>query len=225
MAQGKFVSYLRVSTARQGQSGLGLEAQRRAVTDYLNGGSWTLAKEFVEVESGRNVKRPQLQEALRYCKMMNATLVVAKLDRLSRRASFLLDLQNSGVRFVAADNPHANEMTVGILAVVAEYEAKQISIRTRSALAVAAKTKKLGSPRPITRKAQLLGAKAASARRTELANEWHSVVAPSVARAMQEQGTLAGAAKALTGMGIPTRRGKEWTPNAVRMVMLRLNAK
>lgn len=222
MAEGKFISYLRVSTARQGQSGLGLEAQRKAVTDYLNGGSWKLVREFVEVESGRNVKRPQLHEALRHCKMLGATLVVAKLDRLSRNAEFLLSLQNAGVSFVAADNPHANEMTVGILAIVAEYEAKQTSIRTRSALAVAAKTKKLGSPRPITRKAQLLGAIAASARRTELADEWHSVVAPSVARAMQEHGTLAGAAKALNSMGIPTRRGKEWTPNAVRMVMLRV---
>jgi DNA invertase Pin-like site-specific DNA recombinase len=137
MAEGKFVSYLRVSTASQGKSGLGLEAQREAVTQYLNGGDWDLIEEVIEVESGRKNQRPALQKAIRLCNAIDATLVVAKFDRLSRDAHFLLGLKKSGVRFVAADNPDANELTVGILAIVAENEARAISHRTKVALEAA----------------------------------------------------------------------------------------
>src|SRR5215217_4949795 len=98
-----FVSYLRVSADRQGRSGLGLEAQRKAVEDSLNGGRWKLVAEFVEVESGKRDDRPRLAEALALCRLHNAVLVIAKLDRLSRDAHFLLGLQKAGVRFVAAD--------------------------------------------------------------------------------------------------------------------------
>jgi DNA invertase Pin-like site-specific DNA recombinase len=103
MAEGKFVSYLRVSTARQGRSGLGLEAQRQAVEDFLNGGNWQLVKAFVEVESGKNANRPQLEKAFQLCRLTGAKLVIAKLDRLSRDAHFLLGLERAGVDFVAAD--------------------------------------------------------------------------------------------------------------------------
>src|SRR3954454_23560118 len=119
MASGRFVAYLRVSTDRQGRSGLGLEAQRKAVEDFLNGGGWDLIAEFVEVESGKRDDRPKLAEALALCRLHNATLVIAKLDRLSRDAAFLLGLQRAGVRFVAADMPEANELVAGIMAVVA----------------------------------------------------------------------------------------------------------
>src|ERR687889_2865459 len=147
MAQGRFVSYLRVSTDRQGRSGLGLEAQRKAVEDFLNGGRWNLIAEFVEVETGKRDDRPKLAEALSLCRLHNATLVIAKLDRLSRDAAFLLGLQKAGVRFVAADMPEANEMVVGIMAVVAQAEREMISARTRAALAVAkARGKRLGNP-------------------------------------------------------------------------------
>src|SRR5271166_4541115 len=139
MATGSFVSYLRVSTAKQGQSGLGLEAQRKAVADYLNGGSWALLAEYVEVESGANDERPKLAEALARCRLHDATLVIAKLDRLSRDAHFLLGLQKAGVRFVAADMPEANEKVVAIMAVVAQAERKMISTRTKAALAEARK--------------------------------------------------------------------------------------
>src|SRR5215203_1506889 len=112
MAQGRFVSYLRVSTDKQGKSGLGLEAQRKAVEDFLNGGRWELVEEFVEVESGKRDDRPKLAEALALCRLHKATLVIAKLDRLSRDAAFLLglqkELQRSGWGFVAADTPEAN---------------------------------------------------------------------------------------------------------------------
>ena len=147
MAQGRFVSYLRVSTDRQGRSGLGLEAQRKAVDDFLNGGRWKLIAEFVEVESGKRDDRPKLAEALALCRLHNAVLVIAKLDRLSRDAHFLLGLQKAGVRFVAADMPEANEMVVGIMAVVAQAERKMISARTKAALAAAkARGKRLGNP-------------------------------------------------------------------------------
>ena len=148
MAQGRFVSYLRVSTDRQGRSGLGLEAQRKAVDDFLNGGRWKLIAEFVEVESGKRDDRPRLAEALALCRLHNAVLVIAKFDRLSRDAHFLLGLQKAGVRFVAADMPEANEMVVGIMAVVAQAERKMISARTKAALAAAkARGKRLGQPR------------------------------------------------------------------------------
>ena len=124
---GKWVSYLRFSTDRQGESGLGLEAQRNAVADYLNGGKWTLAAEFVEIESGkRSDNRPQLAAALAACKKQRAKLVVAKLDRLSRNMAFIATMMNSGVEFVAVDNPHATRLTLHILAAVAEHERMMI---------------------------------------------------------------------------------------------------
>jgi DNA invertase Pin-like site-specific DNA recombinase len=137
MANGKFVSYLRVSTKKQGASGLGLEAQRETVANYLNGGSWSLVAELVEVESGGKADRPKLAEALALCRNHGATLVVAKLDRLARDAHFLLGLQNAGVDFVAVDMPSANRLTVGLMAVVAEEERRLASTRTKAALAAA----------------------------------------------------------------------------------------
>ena len=146
MAHGKFVSYLRISTAKQGKSGLGLEAQREAVSQYLNGGDWELVQEFVEIESGRKDDRPEFEKARRLCQALGATLVVAKFDRLSRDAHFLLGLQKEGLKFVAADNPSVNELTVGILALVAQDEAKAISARTKAALAAAkARGQQLGA--------------------------------------------------------------------------------
>ena len=119
----KFVSYLRVSTARQGKSGLGLDAQREAVRQFVTSRAGRIiAPEFVEVESGKRDDRPELVKALKRCRLTGATLVVAKLDRLSRNAAFLMTLRDSGVQFVAADLPEANTMTVGVMAVVAQHE-------------------------------------------------------------------------------------------------------
>ena len=147
MAEGRFVSYLRASPAKQGHSGLDLEAQRQAVADSLNGGSWQLVTEVVETESGKRSDRPKLTEALRLCRLHNATLVIAKLDRLSRDAHFLLGLEKAGVEFVAADMPSANRLTVGIMAMVAEEERRMISRRTKDALAAKARGQKLGGNR------------------------------------------------------------------------------
>src|SRR3954471_20698344 len=137
MAQGKFVAYYRVSTERQGRSGLGLEAQQQAVRSYLNGGSWRLVAEVVEVESGKRSDRPKLSEALRLAKLHRATLIIAKLDRLARNVAFVSSLMESGVEFTAVDFPQANRLTIHVLAAVAEHEVAMISARTKAALAAA----------------------------------------------------------------------------------------
>ncbi|WP_081677809.1 recombinase family protein [Novilysobacter defluvii] len=143
----KYVAYLRVSTARQGQSGLGLDAQRGAISAFVSQRGGTVLETFVEVESGRLDARPQLTKALHLSKVTGATLVIAKLDRLSRNAAFLLALQDSGAKFIAADMPDANELTVGIMALVAQQERQAISRRTREALLAAkARGQKLGNP-------------------------------------------------------------------------------
>src|SRR5262245_1740912 len=123
----KYVAYYRVSTRKQGDSGLGLEAQRSAVQQFTSRD--TLLAEFTEVESGKRDDRPQLAAALLHARLTGATLIVAKLDRLSRNVAFLATLQDSGARFVAADNPQANELTIHILAAVAQAERKAISQR------------------------------------------------------------------------------------------------
>ncbi|MCF3638727.1 recombinase family protein [Rhizobium sp. TRM95111] len=220
MADGRFISYLRVSTERQGRSGLGLEAQRQAVADFLNGGNWTLVQEIVEIESGSKDNRPKLAEAMGLCRLHGATLVIAKLDRLSRDAAFLLSLQKAGIRFVAADMPEANEMVVGIMAVVAQAERKMISQRTKAALAAAkARGQKLGGFRGSVisddaRKASQEARRAkASARAADLMPVIDEIRACGVTSAN-------GIATALTSKGIPTARGGSvWTASQVQRVL------
>src|ERR1700740_2285396 len=137
LASGNFVAYYRVSTKRQGASGLGLEAQKSAVETFLNGGRWKLVADFTEVESGKNNMRPQLTAAIQACRVYKATLVIAKLDRLSRNAHFLLGLKEAGIDFVAADMPEANRLTVGIMVLVDEQEREAISQRTKAAPMIA----------------------------------------------------------------------------------------
>jgi DNA invertase Pin-like site-specific DNA recombinase len=147
---GKHVAYYRVSTPKQGRSGLGLEAQRHAVEGYLNGGDWQIVGEFTEIETGKRADRPALAKALAMCCLHGARLVIAKLDRLSRNAHFLLGLKESGVDFVAADMPNANRLTVGIMAMAAEDDAQRISQRTKDALAAAKRRGvKLGGDRGV----------------------------------------------------------------------------
>lgn len=161
MAQGRFVTYLRVSTAQQGSSGLGLEAQRAASTAYLNGGNWTLVKEVVEIESGKRNDRPALAQALRICRQQKATLLIAKLDRLARNVHFISGLMESGVEFIAVDMPEANRFVVHIMAAVAEQEAETISKRTKAALAAAkARGKALGGRRVTAERFAEIGAAA-----------------------------------------------------------------
>ena len=140
-----FIAYVRVSTERQGRSGLGLEAQQAAIHAVLRAGDRLLAPAYVEVESGKRTDRPEPEKALARCRATGATLLIAKLDRLSRDAHFLLGLKKAKVEFVAADMPTADPLTVGIMALVAEEEARMISARTKAALAAAkARGQKLG---------------------------------------------------------------------------------
>lgn len=221
MAQGTFVAYYRVSTARQGRSGLGLEAQRKAVTDFLNGGSWELLAEFVEVESGKSDDRPQLEQALSTCELAGATLVVAKLDRLSRNLVFLAKIQDSDARFVAADMPEANELTIHIMAAVAQAERKAISTRTKEALAAAkARGVKLGGLRgnpEDLRKGPVKSAEVRSARSKLRASK----VARQIAAIREKDGvtSLRRIAEALNERGITAPRGGQWHAAQIRAVL------
>lgn len=225
MAQGKFVTYCRVSTERQGRSGLGLEAQRSAVTTFLNGGQWSVVGEFVEVESGARDDRPELSKALALCRVHGAVLLIAKLDRLSRDLHFLTGLQKAGVRFVATDMPEANETMVGFMAIMAQAERKAISTRTKAALAEAKKRGVVMGgfrgyiPGETDRKASLDVRQArAAARGADLT---------ATVREMQANGTtsLGGLAKALTEAGIPTARGASvWSPMQVSRLLTSIGA-
>jgi len=215
--RGKFIAYFRVSTDRQGKSGLGLEAQRESVLAYLNGGSWTMVAEFTEIESGKHADRPQLAAALAACKKQKARLVIAKLDRLSRNLAFIAALMDSGVEFVAADNPHANKLTIHILAAVAQHEREAVSQRTKDALAAAkAQGVKLGNPRLAESVAE------ANAARVEAADRFAANVLPII-REIQASGvsSLRGVAKALIARGIKTARGGEWSAVQVTDILNR----
>jgi DNA invertase Pin-like site-specific DNA recombinase len=214
---GKFVAYYRVSTDKQGKSGLGLDAQRQAVENYLNGGNWKLISEFTEVESGKNSDRPQLRAAQAACKKHKAKLVIAKLDRLSRNVAFIANLLEAGTDFVAADNPHANKPMVQMMAVFAEMERDAISKRTKEALAAArARGVRLGNPRLAQARAEV------NAARQEAADSFAAGVLPII-KQIQKSGvsSLRGVAKALSARGIKTARGGEWTAVQVSDILRR----
>jgi DNA invertase Pin-like site-specific DNA recombinase len=189
--------------------------------EYLNGGHWELIAEYVEVESVSRDDRPKLADALARCRLHNATLVIAKLDRLSRDAHFLLGLQKAGVRFVAVDMPEANEMVVGIMACVAQAERKMISARTKGALAAAkARGVKLGSPRNLTNGEA--GRKASAAVRAKAADERAADLRPLIAD-MRSRGlsSLREIAAGLNARGIPATRGGPWSAIQVRRALQR----
>lgn len=227
----KFVAYYRVSTARQGRSGLGLEAQRAAVLGYLRGTSGRLLTEFTEIESGKLNERPKLQEAIQRAKLSGARLIIAKMDRLSRNAAFLLALRDSGVRFVAADLPTADETVVGIMAVIAQREREVIAQRTREALAIARQRlaregRRLGNPNgaKALRKARK-GNRAAVAEivrgADERAESYRDVLAD-----VQANGHLSFSAIAeeLNRREIEAPRGGRWFPASVARLQARLRA-
>ena len=221
------LAYYRVSTAAQGRSGLGLDAQRRAVAHYCRGRSFELLGEYVEVESGKRNDRPELLKALHHAKITGATLVVAKMDRLSRNAAFLLTLRDSGAKFIAADCPDVNELTVGILAVIAEEERKTISSRTKAALEEAkARGVRLGNPNgaaPLRRAAR--GNLAAIAVVQEQADLHAKDIAPIIGDLRREGcRSLRELASALNDRHIRTRRGGAWHAGSVRNLLTRLKA-
>jgi DNA invertase Pin-like site-specific DNA recombinase len=217
MAIGNFVAYYRVSTDKQGKSGLGLEAQRVAVEDFLNGGNWELVEEFTEVESGSRKDRPELERAMAACRKHKATLVIAKLDRLARNVAFVANLMESGVEFVAVDMPQANKLTVHILAAVAEHEREMISQRTRDALAAAkARGVKLGNPNIAMARAKgqlVIKSKA----------DKHAQNILPVITAIRDAGvtSLRSIADALNQRGIETARGGSWHAASVGRIIQR----
>jgi DNA invertase Pin-like site-specific DNA recombinase len=215
---GKFVAYYRVSTDKQGQSGLGLEAQRKAVLDFLNGGRWTLVGEFTEIESGKRNDRQQLTAALAACKKLKAKLVIAKLGRLSRNVAFISALMEAGVEFVACDMPHASKLTIHILAAVAEHEREAISARTKAALAAAkARGTKLGNPTLAAVRSHAVASNKAEADR------FAQNVAPVIS-SIRASGVAShrGIARSLNARGVATARGGQWTAVQVGSILQRV---
>jgi DNA invertase Pin-like site-specific DNA recombinase len=225
----RFVSYLRVSTDKQGAKGLGMEAQRQAVETFLKsaGKDAVLIAEFVEVESGRksDKERPMLAKALERCSLTGAMLVIAKLDRLSRDAHFLLGLKKAEVAFVCCDNPHADRFIIGILAMVAEQEAKAISERTKAALwAAKSRGVKLGNPNGaehLAGRGNVEAVRAITARADCKAAKLRGQV-----EAIRAEGhsTLTAIAAELTRRGIVTPRGGAWHPMGVKRLLNRMGS-
>jgi DNA invertase Pin-like site-specific DNA recombinase len=239
VTEGRFVCYFRVSTARQGRSGLGLEAQKETVALFLNGSRWDVMTEFVEIETGTlgDDERPQLGKAIQACRIYNAKLLVSKLDRLSRDAHWLLGLAKRGIDFICADNPAVNRMTITVLAAVAEHERKQISERTKQALAA---RKARGLPLGMAaihayREAHQLPPAAATNLKNRAAGTARSAVVNRV-KAQDQARDLAGILAELraggatslrqiaTGLNdrrIPTTRGGAWSATQVSRLLAR----
>ncbi|SFD42655.1 recombinase family protein [Roseivivax sediminis] len=221
----RLVAYERVSTARQGRSGLGLEAQRAEIDRFARERGADILARFTEVESGGKSDRPELARALDLARLTGATLIIAKLDRLSRNAAFLLTLRDSGVRFLACDMPEANDLTVGIMALVAEQEREAISRRTREALAAAkARGVKLGNPNGAAalRRAGKGGEDLRELVRCN-ANAFAETLAPVVADIRATGHTsLRRMAAELNARGIQTRRGGRWHVSNVRNLLERI---
>ncbi len=217
-----FVAYYRVSTQRQGRSGLGLEAQRHAVTSHVTGTQGMLLREFTEIETGKGTnaldRRPELREALDHCRKQKATLLIAKLDRLARNVHFVSGLIESGVDFVAADMPQANKTMIQIFAAMSEWERDEIARRTRAALAAAkARGVRLGEtgPKNIKRKNQ--------ERRDEalrFADRIRSLFNSYLDRKMTQREMV----DDLNRLGITTPRGRSWSLIQVQRVIRRLRS-
>lgn len=221
MANGKFISYIRVSTQKQGQSGLGLEAQQAAVANYLNGGQWELIAEYVEIETGKGAnaldKRPKLKAALAQCKKVGATLIIAKLDRLARNVHFVSGLLETGVDFVAADMPQANKVMIQMHAVMSEWERDQISARTKAALAAAkVRGAKLGAAGAANLKRNIEERQAAA---DEFAGHLSGVIEGFKLRGLSQRKMV----EELNRLGVKTPRGGDWSLIQLQRVLKRMD--
>lgn len=238
----KAVAYYRVSTAAQGRSGLGLEAQKAAVASVAEQRGWQVLSEFTEIESGGKNDRPQLKQALHHAKITGAVLVIAKLDRLSRNAAFLLTLRDSGVKFIAADLPDACDLTVGVLAVIAQAEREAISQRTKAALAsvkrklsedgehVARRSgaivRRLGNPNGARALRQAARGNLAAVASVKAKADAHANDLGPVLDRLRSEGrrSLAQLAEGLNDAGIRTPRDGRWHASSVRNLLARLEA-
>jgi len=218
-----FVTYLRVSTDRQGKSGLGLEAQRKAVADHV-AGKGEIAAEYVEIESGKRSDRPQLARALAEAKRIGAVLLIAKLDRLARNVAFIANLLESGVEIAAADMPEANRFLLHVMAAVAEHEAQAISDRTRAALAATkARGVALGWAMPGRAGEQRRAARRGAERNARKADQHAANVLPTIRQIAARGASLRQIADELNTRGIKTARDGLWYAATVRNVMAREN--
>ncbi len=205
----KYIAYYRVSTQRQGQSGLGMEAQQSAVDTYLTKSGGVLLASYQDIESGKNNKRSGLADALRRCRLTGSTLIIAKLDRLSRNKAFLFALMDSKTKFVCCDLPEANELTLSFMALIADHEAKAISERTKAALAAAkARGVKLGNIGNLTNTDTTAAVKA----NTIKADARNADIYEIITELRQEHGQLTKTeiAKLLNEAGYQTARGSVW---------------
>jgi len=221
--EGKFVAYYRVSTDKQGKSGLGLNAQKEAVHNFLNGGNWELIAEFTEIETGKGAnaldKRPELKKALALAKKEKATLIIGKLDRLARNVHFISGLIETNVNFVCADMPDADRTMIQMMSVFGEWEARQIGRRTKEALAkkkqeLEAKGKRLGNPSP--------DMKMLNNKRIEKANDYVESIRSLFESYISKGMTQREMASELNKAGLKTRRGKEWNQAQVQRSLKRL---
>ena len=222
----KIIEYRRVSTAKQGQSGLGLEGQAAAVEAYAKANVATIIKTYVEVESGKRKDRPELAKAIAHARLAKGTLVIAKLDRLARNVAFLSTLMESGCDFRALDCPTADRFTIHILAAVAEKEAADISTRTKSALAAyKARGGKLGAARPecrnLSAEAMAKGQRLAAEARREKARKAYEQLVPVIAELRGQGKSYRDIAADLNTQGYATRRGRPWNHVQVRLVLER----
>lgn len=209
----RYVAYLRVSTARQGESGLGLEAQRGAVTRYVEQTAGQLIDEVVEIESGKLSDRPGLARALNLCRRERACLVIARLDRLARNVAFVSSLMEAGTEFVAVDAPYANRLMLHILAAFSEHEREMVSARTKAALAAAkARGVRLGANGTVL-----------AVQRKAAAAEWSEGLRPVFESLAPTSRTLADYARRLNEAGVPSRGGGLWHPATVARVLRRLS--
>ena len=214
--KGAYVAYYRVSTEQQGRSGLGLEAQKKAVLDFLNGGEWNLVAEFTEIESGKRSDRPELEKALKLCKKAKATLVIAKLDRLARNVHFISGLMERGVKFCAVEFPNADPFMLHVHAAMSEHERRLIGARTKAGLERAkARGVKLGQYG-----ATLARENAAKAKEQALA------LKPVIAEIRKAGHTTVRAIMdELNARGIKTLRGGAWHPQTVNVLLGRIDAR
>jgi DNA invertase Pin-like site-specific DNA recombinase len=217
----RFITYLRVSTDRQGKSGLGLEAQRAAVVDHV-AGKGQIAAEFVEIESGKKNDRPQLARAMAEAKRVGAVLLIAKLDRLARNVAFIANLLESGVEIAAADMPEANRFLLHVMAAVAEHEAQAISDRTRAALAAAkARGVALGWSMPARADEQRQASRKGASRNARIADQHAANVLPVIRQIAAGGASLRQIADELNARGAKTARGGLWYAATVRNLMAR----
>jgi DNA invertase Pin-like site-specific DNA recombinase len=218
----KYIAYYRVSTAKQGKSGLGIEAQQQLVRNFVAANGGEVVAEYTEVESGKKDDRPKLIEAMQHADLVHGKLLVGRLDRLSRDLHFITSLQKSQVDFVIADMPNCDSFTIHIYGALGQKEREQISARTKAALAEAkARGVKLGTNNLDVAHAAEYSKQGVAAIKAG-ADRYAAKVLPRI-QALQAQGlSLRGVAEALNQQGVTTPRGKKWTATAVRNALARV---